>query len=68
MKSKMTLDKIAEIAGNHGVGSPDHFTCLIRISINLKNDQKNRPHDSQMDFWKVESRDSRPFSHRQVFH
>ena len=45
MKSKMTLDKIAEIAGNHGVGSPDHFTCLIRISLNLKNDQKNRPHD-----------------------
>ena len=28
MKSKMTLDKIAEIAGNHrnhGVGSPGHF-------------------------------------------
>ena len=25
MKSKMTLDKIAEIAGNHGVGSPDHI-------------------------------------------
>ena len=21
------------------------ITCLIRISLNLKNDQKNRPHD-----------------------
>ena len=24
------------------------ITCLIRISLNLKNDQKNRPHDPQM--------------------
>ena len=27
------------------------ITCLIRISLNLKNDQKNRPHDPWTDGW-----------------
>jgi len=34
MKSKMTLDKIAEIAGNHVVGSPGHEDTP-QIDLNL---------------------------------
>ena len=31
------------------------ITCLIRISLNLKNDQKNRPHDRMLLFYLLKS-------------